>query len=121
MSSSTQRSISLVGLVGLPDLNHYWPSATTRPSWSKMNIRPPTTHIRNTSFSSPTKKPGSSGSLGRASDVHTLLPTDLSALSCSLEAIREAEICSDAAGIVSHRVEKSPGLKAEKVECDDGA
>lgn len=37
----------------------------------------------------------------------------------SLEAIRKTDICGDGAGAVGHRVEKSPRLKAGKVECND--
>ena len=40
-------------------------------------------------------------------------------LSCSLEAICKAEIRFDRRGVVGHRFEKSPWLKAGKVECDD--
>ena len=46
--------------------------------------------------------------------------TSPSVSSSLLEPIRETEIRSEGAGVVSHRVEKRPGLKAEKVECDDG-
>jgi hypothetical protein len=39
--------------------------------------------------------------------------------SCSLKAIRKANIRSDRPGVVGHGVEKKPWLNAGKVECKD--
>src|ERR1700729_2585469 len=72
-------------------MHHYWRLATTRPNWGKTSMRPPTTHIRSTSFSFRIKKPGSSKSLGKASEIIRKLATRSARENC-LRKLKRAQI-----------------------------
>ena len=79
-----------------------------------VNKSPPVRLSGNYCPGHPLKRPQSEAV---CSDVSSLLRRYSSSL---LEPIRETEIRSEGAGVVGHGVEKSAGLKAEKVERDDG-
>ena len=58
--------------------------------------------------------------VGVVSGWKSLSRYKLTRFSYSLEAIRKAKIRFDRRGVVGHRFEKGPWLKAGKIECDDG-